>query len=78
MDLPINFPSQADVIAEEVRRFRMLTPVQQAWAVGEMVRLYHFLVEHSDRPDVAARLADEDEALGRIAITEFAARHASV
>ena len=75
MDLPIKFPDDADVIAEEVRRFRALTPEAQVRTVGEMAGLYHFLAARSDRPDVIARMAAEDEARGRAVIEEFVTRY---
>lgn len=75
MKLPINFPDDADVIAEEVARFQALSPDAQVRELGEMVRLYHFLAAQSFRPEVVRRLAQEDEDRGRRAIEEFAARH---
>ena len=75
MNLPIQFPSDADVIAEEVARFRALSPEARVRELGEMVRLYQFLLAQSSRPEVVARLAQEDEDRGRRAVEEFAARH---
>jgi hypothetical protein len=76
MDLPIKFPSDAEVIAEEVARFRALSPEQRVHALGEMFKLYHFLASVSGRSEAVARLAEEDEARQRKAIEEFVARHA--
>jgi hypothetical protein len=78
MDLPIKFPSDAEVVADEVARFRALSPEQRVRALGEIVRLYHFLASNSARPETVARLAEEEEALGRKAIKEFIARHGGV
>lgn len=75
MKLPINFPDDADVITEEVARFRALSPDARVRELGEMVRLYHFLADQSFRPEVVRRMAQEDEDRGRRAIEEFAARH---
>src|SRR5258708_579431 len=75
MDLPIKFPNSADVIAEEAARFRALSPEDRVYALDEMVRLYHFLAATSPRPEALARLAQQEEDRGRIAIEEFIARH---
>jgi len=75
VQLPIRFPSNAEVIAEEVARFRALSPENRLRALDEMFRLYHFLVAMSARPEALARLAQEDEERGRTAIEEFAAHH---
>lgn len=77
MNLPIKFPDNAQVIAEEAARFRALTPDDRARTLGEMFQLYTFLAEHSGRPEAIAQLAREEEANERKAIEEFAARHAS-
>ena len=68
MDIPINFPSDADVIAEDAARFRALDPDEQVHELGEAVRLYYFLADHAARPEAVARYAAEDEARGRAAI----------
>lgn len=75
MDLPIKFPSDAEVVAEEVARFRALSPEQRVHALGEMFELYHFLISTSGRPEELKRLAEEEEERGRQAIMEFVARH---
>jgi hypothetical protein len=75
VNLPIKFPSDAAVIAQEVARFRALSPEERLHTLNEMFRLYHFLRTTSARPEALARLACEDEARGRIAIEEFVARH---
>ena len=75
MDIPINFPSDADVIAEDAARFRALDPDDQVGELSEMVRLYYFLADHASRPEAVVRYAAEDEARGRAAVEEFVARH---
>jgi hypothetical protein len=75
MDLPIKFPNDADVVAEEAARFRALSPEDRLRTLDEMFRLYHFLLAASGRPEKLARLADEEEERGRTAIREFAAKH---
>jgi hypothetical protein len=75
MDLPIKFPSDEEVIAEEAARFRALTPDDRVRELGDMVRTYHFLMAHSGCPELLARLAEEEESRGRKAIQEFVSRH---
>jgi hypothetical protein len=75
MKLPVQFPSEAETIREETRRFRALSPENRVRALGEMFRLYHFLLNTSDRPDVLARFAQEEEAAARVSIQQFVARH---
>jgi hypothetical protein len=76
MDLPIKFPNDAEVIAEEAARFRALSPDQRVRELGEMVDLYHFLASISNQPEALARLAREEEERGRKAVEAFVARHA--
>jgi hypothetical protein len=74
MDLPIRFPSDADVIAEEAARFRALPPEKQVRVLGESFREYLFLAAAGGRRDID-RYAREEERLGQAAIEEFIARH---
>jgi len=76
MDLPIKFPSDAEVIAEEAARFRALSPERRVRTLGEMFRLYHFLATNATQPEALARLARQEEERGRKAVEEFLARHA--
>lgn len=75
MELPIRFPDEGDVIRADAARFRALTPAQQAAELEDLLRTYYYLAARSDRPDMVARLAQEEEDRGRAAILEFAARH---
>ncbi len=75
MILPIRFPDEGDVIAEEAARFRALSPQAQVRALGECYRLYHFLRTTSGREAQMDRLAEEEEQLGRDAIREFCQRY---
>jgi len=75
VNLPIQFPSNTEVIREEVTRFRALSPVDQVRELDESFRTYHFLRAASGRAEAIDQLAEEDEHAARKAITEFAARH---
>jgi hypothetical protein len=75
VNVPIRFPAAADVIADEAAHFQALTDEERVKTLGELFRLYHFLLAQSDRPEALARLASEDEEQSRRAIEEFVARH---
>lgn len=76
MNIPIQFPDNAEIIAEEAARFRALSPEQRVRTFDEMFELYTYLTRSSDRPDALARVARDEEENERQAIREFAARHA--
>jgi hypothetical protein len=75
MVLPIKFPSNVDVISEEVAHFRALSPENQIRALGDTFGLYRFLETSSPHPEALARAAQEDKERERKAIEEFVARH---
>ena len=77
MDLPIKFPDEADVIAEEAARFRALPDAERVKELEEAFQTYHFLIEASGRADELKRFAEEEEEQGRAAIREFVARYLS-
>jgi hypothetical protein len=75
MNVPIRFPSDVEVITEEVARFRALSDEERVRTLGELFRTCHFVVAQSRNPDALARFALEDEERSRIAIEEFVRRH---
>jgi len=75
MDLPIEFPSDADVISKEVARFRALSNLDQVRTLGELFHLYHFLASRSGTPEALDHVGREDEERSRAAIEEFVKRH---
>jgi hypothetical protein len=75
MNLPIRFPNDADVIAEEAERFRALSDGDKVRALEDCWREYQFLMANSDRKSELRRLADDEEELAQRAIREFVARH---
>src|SRR5215831_16465687 len=74
-NLPIRFPSDVEVITEEVARFRALSAEERVRTLDELFQVYHFLTDQSPRRDVLARFAREDELRGRAAVEEFVRRH---
>ena len=75
MNVPIRFPSDVEVITEEVARFRALSEEERVQTLGELFRTYHFLAARSENPEALARFALEDEERSRTAIEEFVKRH---
>ena len=75
MDIPIKFPSQTDVITEEVAQFQALSPEEKIHELEEAFHLFHFLVTNSPNPELVWRELEEEEERGRKAVLEFAARH---
>ncbi len=76
MNLPIRFPSDVDVIIEEVARNRALSVEERVKTLGELIRAYQFLAARSVKREAHARFAREDEESGSAAIEEFVRRHA--
>jgi hypothetical protein len=76
IDLPVRFPSQEDVIADEVARFRALSAEDRVRALSESVALYHFLIDQSRHSGRLREFAADEEARAAGAIRAFAARHA--
>jgi hypothetical protein len=75
MNLPIQFPHDADVIAEEAARFRALSSDSRVRALGDCFRDYLFLIEASGRAEELSRYGQEDERQAQAALREFVARH---
>jgi hypothetical protein len=75
MDLPVKFPSQTDVIVEEVARFRALTPGQRFRSLQGLLRAGAVILRNSPKAAWAKHYAEEQEALAQQKIREFIARH---
>ena len=75
MDLSVKFPSETEVILEEVARFRALAPEDR------MRKILETIAEETDRinrsPDAVAIWArpEEEKRRERRSIREFIARH---
>jgi len=75
MDLPIQFPSEAEVIAEEVRRFRMLSPAQRVRSVLALISTGTRLMRNSPRAEFMRQYTREQEELAQQVLKELIARH---
>ena len=76
MDLPIKFPSETEVILEEVARFRALSPGERIRAIRGMLADGAFLMSISPKAAWAKQYSEEQELLAQRNIREFIARHA--
>ena len=75
MDLPIKFPSDAEVVAEEVARFRALSPAERLRSIRGLLAAGALMMRQSPRAAFLREYAREQEDRGRQAVKEFIARH---
>jgi hypothetical protein len=76
MDLPIKFPSDADVIVEEVARFRALTPEERIRSIRGILEAGALMMRQSPKAAFLREHTLQQEELYRQAVKEFIARHA--
>lgn len=76
MDLPIRFPSDEEVIAEEVARFRALSPAERVRSIRGIVSAGALMMARSSRADFLRDESARQEQAARWAVREFIARHA--
>ncbi len=77
MDLPIKFPSETEVILEDVARFRALTPSERVQAIRSLFSAGARLMKISPKADWARQFHEEQKDLERRSIREFVEHHAS-
>jgi hypothetical protein len=75
VDLPIKFPSDADVIAEEVARFRALSPAERLRSIRGLLTAGALMMRRSPRAAFLREYTREQEERARQAVKEFIARH---
>ncbi len=76
MELPIKFPSETEVILEDVARFRALTPNERIRAVRSLLVGGANLLRRSPKGEWARQFSEEQKCLERRNIREFIQRHA--
>jgi hypothetical protein len=76
MDVPIRFPSDADVIIEEVARFRALSPEERVRCIRGLIEAGALVLRRSPKAEFLREYTLEQENLARQAVKEFIARHA--
>ena len=75
MDLPIKFPSETEVILEDVARFRARTPSERFQVLVGLLRAGDRIRQVSPKAAWAAQYTEEQEVLAQRRIREFFARH---
>jgi hypothetical protein len=75
MDLPVKFPSETEVILEDVARFRALSPAERIHAIRGMMFTGAHLMKISPKAAWARQYVEEQEVLAQRNIKEFIARH---
>jgi len=76
MDLPIKFPSDADVIAEETARFRALSPEERMRSICNLLEAGALMMRQSPKAAFLQEYTRQQEELAQRNIKEFIARHA--
>jgi hypothetical protein len=74
--MPIVFPTDAEIIAEEADRFRALAPEKRLRTIREMIAAGAFMMEKSPKTEFLREYKREQEDRARQAIKQFLARHA--
>jgi len=75
MDLPVKFPSETEVILEDVATFRALSPGEQLRCFQGMVNAGELMLLNSPKAAWLQEYSDEQERLAQRNIREFIARH---
>ncbi len=75
MNLPIQFPSDTDVILEEVARFRALTPEERLLSIRAILAAGALMLRNSPKAEWLREYSEEQERLAQRNIREFIARH---
>jgi hypothetical protein len=75
MELPVKFPSDTEVILEEVARFRRLSPRERIRTILDMVDFGARLQRMSPNSAWMRGYTEDQERLAQQRIREFIARH---
>jgi len=76
MNLPVKFPSDEQVITEEVARFRALSAEGRLRSIRGLLAAGTLIMRQSPRAGFLRDYVQEQEKNGRQAVKEFLARHA--
>jgi hypothetical protein len=76
MNLPIKFPSDAEVITEETTRFRALSPENRLRSIRGLLTAGALMMQRSPRAAFLREYTLDQENRARQAVKEFIARHA--
>ncbi len=76
MELPIKFPSDTEVILEEVARFQALTPEKRLRSIRGILNAGALILRKSPKAAWLKQYSEEQELLAQHITREFIARHA--
>jgi hypothetical protein len=76
MELPVHFPSDVEVIADEAKRFRALAPQERLDVVRGLLDAGALMLRNSPRSAFLKEYALRQELAYRRAVSGFLARHA--
>jgi hypothetical protein len=76
MNVPIKFPSDAEVIAEETARFRALSPENRLRSIRGLLKAGALMMQQSPKASFLREYTLEQENRARQAVKEFITRHA--
>lgn len=75
MKLPVQFPDDTDVIAEEAKRFSALPSHDRVEVIRGLLEAGQLMIQNSPRAAFLMKYAEEQEIAARQAVREFVARH---
>ena len=75
MYLPIKFPSDAEVIAEDAARFRALAPERRLRSIRGLLAAGELMMRRSPKAEFLREYTLEQENQAQQAIKEFLTRH---
>ncbi|HTU89935.1 MAG TPA: hypothetical protein VMF69_07555 [Gemmataceae bacterium] len=75
MNVPIKFPSDAEIIAEEAARFRALSPESRLRSIRGLLAAGALTMRQSPKAAFLRDYTVEQEYRARQAVKEFLARH---
>ncbi len=75
MNLPIQFPSDEEVITQEVRRFRALTAEERMRSIRGLLSAGALMMRRSPKAQFLRDYTNEQEAQYRERVREFLSRH---
>lgn len=75
MDLPVKFPSETEVILEDVARFRALSQQDRIRSYRGFLNAAASIARRSPKAAWAGKYAEQQEILAQKNIREFMARH---
>ena len=76
MNLPIQFPSDADVVIEETARFRALSPEDRLRSIRALLAAGALMMRQAAKSPFLREYNLEQENQARRAVKEFIERHA--